>query len=123
MLIKILSQGVSSMSVLKEILALATVATGFVSLIWPHAVFGFTGLQAPGPRGISEIRAVLGGLFIGIGLAPFLLHEPKVYQALGIMYLAIAVVRTVSMFLDRSVMQSNIISLIVEIVFGIILVV
>jgi len=32
-------------------------------------------------------------------------------------------VRTVSMFLDRSVMQSNLISLIVEIVFGIILVV
>jgi hypothetical protein len=32
-------------------------------------------------------------------------------------------VRTVSMFLDRSVMQSNIISLIVEIVFGIILIV
>ena len=36
---------------------------------------------------------------------------------------AIALVLTVSMFLDRSVTQSNIISLIVEIVFGIILIV
>ena len=44
------------------------------------------------------------------------------YQAIGIMYLAIGAVRAVSMFLDRSVMQSNTISLIVEIVFGIILV-
>jgi hypothetical protein len=110
------------MSILKAILALATVATGFISLIWPHAVYGFTGLQAPGPRGISEIRAVLGGLFIGIGLAPFLLHEPKVYQALGIMYLAIAVVRLVSIVIDKAAIQSNFISLAVEIVFGVILV-
>jgi hypothetical protein len=109
--------------VLKVICALGTVATGFISLIWPRAIKGFTGLEATGPRGITEIRAVMGGLFIGLGFAPFLLAVPQVYQALGVMYFAIAVVRTVSMFLDRSVMQSNVISLIVEIVFGIILIV
>jgi len=111
------------LQILKVICALATVATGFISLVAPRAIKGFTGLEATGPRGITEIRAVMGGLFIGLGLAPFLLAVPQVYQALGIMYLAIAAVRTVSMFLDRSVMQSNIISLIVEIVFGIILIV
>jgi hypothetical protein len=58
------------MSILKAIFALATVATGFVSLIWPRAVFGFNSLLAPGPRGISEIRAVLGSLLNGIGLNP-----------------------------------------------------
>jgi hypothetical protein len=41
---------------------------------------------------------------------------------LGIMYLAIAAVRAVSMVTDKSIEQSNIISLVVEIVFGIILV-
>jgi hypothetical protein len=111
------------LQILKTICALGTVATGFISLLRPLSIKGFTGLEAAGPRGITEIRAVMGGLFIGLGLAPFLLAVPQVYQALGVMYLAIAVVRTGSMFLDRSVMQSNIISLIVEIVFGIILVV
>jgi hypothetical protein len=110
------------LQILKVICALATVATGFISLVAPRAIKGFTGLEATGPRGITEIRAVMGGLFIGLGLAPFLLAVPQVYQMLGIMYLAIALVRTVSMFLDRSVMQSNIISLIVEIVFGIVLI-
>jgi hypothetical protein len=47
---------------------------------------------------------------------------PEVFQTLGIMYLAIAVVRAVSMFLDKSVVQSNWISLAVEVVFGVILV-
>ena len=111
------------LQILKIICALATVATGAISLFAPRSIKGFTGLEAIGPRGITEIRAVMGGLFIGLGLAPFMLAVPQVYQALGVMYLAIAAVRTVSMFLDRSVMQSNTISLIVEIVFGIILVV
>jgi hypothetical protein len=111
------------LQILKIICALATVATGFISLVAPRAIKGFTGLEATGPRGITEIRAVMGGLFIGLGLAPFLLAVPEVYQALGVMYLAIAAVRTGSMFLDRSVMQSNIISLIVEIVFGAVLII
>jgi hypothetical protein len=110
------------LQILKIICALATIATGLISLVAPRAIKGFTGLEATGPRGITEIRAVMGGLFIGLGIAPFILGAPQVYQAIGIMYLAIAAVRTVSMFLDRSVMQSNTISLIVEIVFGVILV-
>ncbi|MBN1437883.1 MAG: DUF4345 family protein [Anaerolineales bacterium] len=110
------------LQILKIVAALATVATGLISLVKPRAIKGFTGLEATGPRGITEIRAVLGGLFIGLGLAPFILAVPQVYQMLGIAYLAIGAVRAVSMVLDRSVVQSNVISLAVEIVFGVILV-
>jgi hypothetical protein len=110
------------LQILKIICAVGTVATGFISLVAPRSTKGFTGLEATGPRGITEIRAVMGALFIGLGIAPFILGVPAVYQALGIMYLAIALVRTVSMFLDKSIVQSNIISLVVEVAFGIILV-
>ena len=110
------------LQILKIICAIGTVATGFISLLAPRSIKGFTGLEATGPRGITEIRAVMGALFIGLGIAPFLLGSPAVYQALGIMYLAIALVRGISMFLDKSVVQSNIISLAVEVVFGVILV-
>ena len=108
--------------ILKIACAIGTVATGLISLVRPRSIKGFTGLEAVNPRGITEIRAVLGGLFIGLGLAPFILTAPETYQALGVAYLAIAIVRTVSMFLDKSVVQSNVISLAVEIVFGVILV-
>lgn len=72
----------------------------------------------------AEFRslAVLGALFLDGERAPFVLGVPAVYQALGIMYLAIDLVRIISMFLDKSVVQSNIISLAVEVAFGIILV-
>jgi hypothetical protein len=109
------------LSILKIIAALATAATGVLALVKPTAVYGFTGLTAEGPRGISEIRAIFGGLFIALGLAPFLFGK-EAYQVLGIGYLAIAAVRLVSIFLDRSTASSNLISLAIEIVFGIILI-
>jgi hypothetical protein len=111
------------LEILQIIMAVGTIATGLISLIWPRRVQGFTGLTAPGPRGITEIRSVLGGGFIGLGLAPLILGVPAAYQMLGIVYLVIAVARIAGIALDRSFERSNWISLAVEIVAGIILVV
>lgn len=107
--------------VLKIIAALGTAGTGLLALVKPTAVYGFTGLMADGPRGISEIRAIFGGLFIALGVAPFIFGEPA-YRVLGLGYLAIALVRLVSIFLDKSTASSNWISLAIEIVFGVILI-
>ena len=102
---------------------IGTILTGLYSLLRPDTLTGFTGLSPIGGRGITEIRSILGGLFIGLGIAVLVLATREVHQALGIMYLAIAVVRLVSIFVDKSSDQSNWISLAVEIVFGIILVI
>jgi hypothetical protein len=109
--------------VLQIIAAVATILTGLVSLLGPRSVKGFTGLSAEGGRGITEIRAVLGGFFVALGAAPLILNATAAYQMLGIAYLVVGGVRAVSMFVDKSVVQSNIISLVVEIVLGVILVV
>ena len=107
--------------ILKIIAALATVATGLLAFVKPTATYGFIGLNANGVRGVSEIRAIFGGLFIGLGLAPLFLGATA-YQMLGIGYLAIAVARTFSIVFDKSYAQSNIISLVIEIVLGAILI-
>jgi len=112
----------SLVEALQIVAAVATIATGLFSLIRPRAVTGFTGLSPTGGRGVTEIRAVLGGAFIGLGLAPFILDTAAAFQTLGITYLAIAAVRGPTMFLDRSLVSSNWISLAVEIVFGVILI-
>lgn len=110
------------LTVLKIIAALATVATGLLALVKPTAAYSFTGLNATGARGVSEIRSIFGGLFIGLGLAPFFLGATA-YQMLGIGYLIIAAARAFSIVYDRSYAQSNWISLGIEIVLGIILVI
>ena len=109
------------LQILQIVAALATAATGLFSMLAPTKLTGFTGLQPVGGRGITELRAVLGGLFIALGIAPLFLGAPA-YLMLGIGYLAIGAVRAVSMVIDRSVVQSNVISLITEIILGVILV-
>ena len=109
-------------SILQIVAAIGTILTGFVSLFRPRAIEGFTGLKPTGPRGVTEIRAVLGAFFVGLGGAALYYREPAAYQLLGITYLCVGAVRTVSMCLDKSVMASNIISVIVEIILGVILV-
>jgi hypothetical protein len=110
------------LEILKIVAAIGTIVTGAVSLVWPRKIKGFTGLEAPGPRGVTEIRAILGGFFVALGISPLLLGAPETYQMLGITYLVVAGVRGVSMVIDKSIESSNIISLVVEIVFGVILV-
>jgi len=110
------------LQILQIIAAIGTIVTGFVSLFWPRSVRGFTGLSAEGGRGITEIRAILGGFFVALGATPLILNAAAAYQMLGIAYLAVGATRAVSMFIDKSVVQSNVISLVVEIAFGIILV-
>ena len=85
-------------------------------------VLGFIGLDVNGGRGVTEIRTIFGALFVGLGAAALYFNMPETYQMLGITYLVMALVRGVSMFVDKSVVSSNIISLIVELAFGIILV-
>lgn len=108
--------------VLKILAALATVATGLLAFFKPSAAYGFTGLNAEGVRGLSEMRSIFGGLFIGLGIAPFLLGDVA-YTTLGVTYLAIAIARAFSIVYDKSYAQSNWISLVAEIVLGIILVI
>ncbi len=107
--------------ILKYVAAIATILTGAASLFWPTRVLGFTGLDVDSGRGITEIRTILGALFVGLGVAALYFNLPETYKMLGITYLVMAVVRTISIFVDDSMVSSNVISVIVEAVFGIIL--
>ncbi|HWQ45568.1 MAG TPA: DUF4345 family protein [Longilinea sp.] len=111
------------LSILKIIAAIATALTGLLALLKPTSVRGFTGLFPENPRGITEVRAIFGGLFIALGVVPILLNVPAAYQMLGYGYLGIAFVRLISIFFDKSSVSSNWISLAIEIVLGIILVI
>jgi hypothetical protein len=110
------------LDILKIGAAVLTAATGLLAFVRPLSVLGFTGLGAPGPRGVTEIRAVLGGAFIGLGAAPLLLRAPEAFRMLGIVYLVIGATRIVGLVLDKSVERSNVISLGVELLFAVILI-
>ncbi|MBN1304867.1 MAG: DUF4345 family protein [Anaerolineales bacterium] len=110
------------LQILKYIAAAATILVGVISLFWPKQVLGFTGLEVSGGRGTTEIRTILGALFVGLGAAVLYFNTPETYLVLGATYLVMAIARGISMLIDKSAVSSNIISLVSELVFGIILI-
>ena len=110
------------LEILQYIVIVLTIIVGLVSLIAPRKIEGFTGIKDTGSRSIVEIRTIFGAVFIGLGLAAFLLDPTVSYPMLGIVNISMAVTRLASMFLDRNFEASNLISLASETSFGIIMV-
>ena len=96
--------------ILKGLFAVITVGLGVGAMIKPHAMRSFTGLEVSGPRGVTEIRAVLGGAFIGLGATPLALNDPVTYQMLGIVYLVIGVVRFIGLNKHKKKVSTKIVS-------------
>ena len=109
------------LQILKYAINIATVITGVVSLFWPLKVQEFTGLSVNGGRGVTEIRTILGALFIGLGVAAQIYNQKQTYAMLGIVYLVMALVRGISIIVDKSAVSTNIISFATELIFGLIL--
>lgn len=108
------------LTIFKVAAGILTVVIGLYSMVWPTKIDGFTGVTALNSRGVTEIRTIFGAVFIGLGAAVLWLRSPGAYQAVGITYLALGIVRVVSMLIDKSVNNSNIISAVVELGFGVI---
>lgn len=108
--------------ILKYLAVVVTLFTGLYSLAVPQKIKGFTGLEASSPRATSEIRSVMGGTFIGLGLAALIFPVREVFLTLAIAYAAIGLIRLVTIFLDKAAERSNWISLATEIVLVIVLV-
>jgi len=108
---------------IKVLIAVATLGFGAMSIVSPAAAERFTGLSAAGPRGVSEIRAVLGGLFVGLAIAVLIYRTSSAFGTLGIGYLGIAFVRAASIFADQAATTSNWVSLGSELLFGVLLLV
>ena len=106
---------------LQYLACILTVISGLFALFSPERAVSLTGLVPKGGRGLTEIRCVMGGLYIALGVTPFFLGEVA-FMMLGIAYLAIAMTRLISIFVDHSASRSNWGSLALELVLGVILV-
>ena len=66
---------------------------------------------------------ILGALFVGLGATVLFFNSQEPYVVLGVTYLVMALVRGISIFVDKSPVSSNITSFVVELILGIILVI
>ena len=107
--------------IIKIIAASLTTLTGIYFLVKAKNINSFSGLEANTPVALTEIRAVMGGTFIGLGIAALVFPVPSVYKTLAVTYAVIAGIRMISMVVEKSIEKSNLISLASEIVLGILM--
>jgi hypothetical protein len=58
------------LTIVKFIISTLTAITGLYIIIRPQSYARLAGFSAAGERGRVEIRAIMGGVFLGLGLAP-----------------------------------------------------
>jgi hypothetical protein len=101
--------------------AILTTVLGIGGLLKPLVVAKLVGLTPSEPHGISEIRATLGGFFIGLGGFALYSQNTVIYEAVGIGWVGAAIARIFSLIIDRKINKENIGGVILEGGIGILL--
>jgi Domain of unknown function (DUF4345) len=88
--------------------AILITVLGIVGFLKPLMVAKLVGLTPSEPHGISEIRATLGGFFIGLGGFAMYSQNTVIYGAIGMGWLGAAIARVFSLVIDRKINKENI---------------
>ncbi|MEM6851241.1 MAG: DUF4345 family protein [Pseudomonadota bacterium] len=90
------------LTTLNIIAAVITIALGAIGWLRPRFTMEKLGLAAVGgPFGLSEVRAVNGATFVGVGLAALLLATPTAFAMVGALYAGAALGRGTSLILEN----------------------
>lgn len=91
---------------------------GIAALLKPERIAAQVGLAAAGPLGRSELRAVFGGVFVGIAFACLVVATPGAYVAGGAAFLGGAAAKLLTAALERDVFPAALLGLVVDVVLG-----
>jgi hypothetical protein len=95
-----------------------SIVMGLVALAYPERLGRLTGLAADGPLGRSELRALFGGVFVGIGLAALLLGTPAAHIVGASAFLGGAAAKLLSAALERGVLPAALPGILFDLVLG-----
>lgn len=87
--------------------SLVTLGLGLFGLFLPHSAARFVGVTPDPERGLSEIRATYGGLFLAMGLWATIAQDTEVFRALGIAWMGAAAGRSFSVVRDGANTGAN----------------
>ena len=98
--------------------SLVTAGFGVFGLFWPANVGLMVGIEPDGERGISEIRATYGGLFLALGLYATIAQDASVFRAVGVAWIGAASARSFSYVHDQSHSGANLGAIVLEAAIG-----
>jgi hypothetical protein len=100
-----------------------TLKNGFFSVVKVLGTKKKIGMETSSPRATTEIRAVWGGIYLGLGIAGLVFPIPEVYKTLAIAYAVSNGIRGISMVIDKSIDRLCLQSMSYEVVLAFLLVI
>jgi Domain of unknown function (DUF4345) len=101
--------------------AILTTGLGIIGLFNPMLIARTIGIERSEPRGISELRATYGGLFIGLGMSAIYFQNTAIYTTIGCGWIGAAIARICSILIDRQISKLNIGGVVVKAGIGMLL--
>jgi len=98
--------------------SIVTLALGVFGLFLPASAARLVGLEPDGERGISEIRATYGGVFLALGIFATIAQTSDVFRVLGVAWIGAGAARSFSYVHDNSRSPANLGAIVVELAVG-----
>ncbi len=98
-----------------------TIKNGLFSAVKLGWIKNKSGVETASPRATTEMRAVWGGLLLGLGIAGLVFPVPEVYRSIGIVYVVRNVMRGVSMVVEKSSDRAGLQGISYEVILAILL--
>lgn len=100
-----------------------TLALGLLGLLNPHLTASLVGLEVAQPHGLSEVRATYGALFVVLGglmlwAVPTRPRNAPLLRFSGLVWLAVALGRLLSIVIDGTITPPNLVLLAIELLIG-----
>lgn len=100
-----------------------TLALGLLGLLNPHLTASLVGLEVAQPHGLSEVRATYGALFVVLGglmlwAVPTRPRNAPLLRFAGLVWLAVALGRLLSIVIDGTITPPNLVLLGIELLIG-----
>ena len=98
----------SAIDVINLLIALTTIGLGICGWLWPRWTMEQLDMRSgPSNMAYTEVSAVSGCLFVGLGLGAIILNEPMAWLVMGLAYGGAAVGRVTSILRDNAATRQS----------------
>ncbi|HEY2776206.1 MAG TPA: DUF4345 family protein [Candidatus Binatia bacterium] len=98
--------------------SLVTAGLGVYGLFWPLGAAKLVGISPVDEKGVSEIRATYGGLFLALGIFATIAQTHDIFRCVAIGWIGAGAARAFSYVRDNSRSGANLGAIVVELIVG-----
>lgn len=100
---------------------LACLGLGLVGTFRPQLIMNGAGISTSTGHGQQELRALMGGTFLGIAVALLTIGSPDVYRVAAYAFFGVVVAKLYGQVVDKPAVKNSVPGIVIDLVLGLLL--